>query len=391
MARAAFRQIVLGAAAAGLLIGCVEGAGTGAGVASGGADAAQPATRRRGNAEVEAPEVFQISDTALWDGRPSLGGIWVASPDTTDPERVVLVNPANGKTVTGALFRRERDNPGPPLQISSDAAEALGILAGQPTEIRVTALRKIDAAPEAATEVPAEAAPENQVATDGAAADPTEATAIAAAALDAVDAGADGIADVVATPPEDAAPRKKTWKERRAEARATREAARAAKAAEAAGVLATDPAAGTSETAIVATVETAPLDARDTEVAADADAAAAASGNGDAPPVLEKRKTRRQIRAEADAAKAAAAADAPLADAPPATPAATARPIQIASFSGQENADRAIDALGKIGVTATARKSESNGKVVWGVIAMGDAALLASIKGAGFADAFFLQ
>ena len=381
MARAAFRQIVFGAAAAGLLIGCVEGAGTGAGVASGGADAAQPATRRGGNAEVEAPEVFQISDTALWDGRPSLGGIWVASPDTTDPERVVLVNPANGKTVTGALFRRERDNPGPPLQISSDAAEALGILAGQPTEIRVTALRKIDAAPEAATDVPAEAAPENQLATDGAAADPTEATAIAAAALDAVDAGADGIADVVATPPEDAAPRKKTWKERRAEARATREAARAAKAAEAAGALATDPAAGTSETAIVATVETAPLDARDTDVAA-----AAASGNGDAPPVPEKRKTRRQIRAEADAAKAAAAADAP-----PATPAATARPIQIASFSGQENADRAIDALGKIGVTATARKSESNGKVVWGVIAMGDAALLASIKGAGFADAFFLQ
>lgn len=95
--------------------------------------------------DVEAPQVFQVSDEALWDGRPSLGGVWVASPDAKDPERVILRNPSNGKFVIGALFRRERINPGPALQISSDAAAALGILAGGPTKINVTALRREEA------------------------------------------------------------------------------------------------------------------------------------------------------------------------------------------------------------------------------------------------------
>jgi len=95
--------------------------------------------------DVEAPEVFQTTDTALWDGRPSLGGVWVASPDATDPERVILRNTANGKFVIGALFRRESFNPGPKLQLSSDAAEALGLLAGAPASISVTALRREEA------------------------------------------------------------------------------------------------------------------------------------------------------------------------------------------------------------------------------------------------------
>jgi hypothetical protein len=86
-----------------------------------------------------------VTDDALWDGRPSLGGVWVASPEAMDPERVILRNPANGKFVIGALFRRERDNPGPTLQISSDAAAALGLLAGQPGKVSVTALRREEA------------------------------------------------------------------------------------------------------------------------------------------------------------------------------------------------------------------------------------------------------
>jgi SPOR domain len=116
--------------------------------------AAQRSTRLV-DRDVEAPDVFQVTDQALWDGRPSLGGVWVASPDATDPERVILRNAENGKFVIGALFRRERDNPGPKLQISSDAAEALGVLAGQPVSINVTALRR-EEAPEA---VPAPEAP----------------------------------------------------------------------------------------------------------------------------------------------------------------------------------------------------------------------------------------
>lgn len=138
-------------------------------------------TTRLVNRDVEAPEVFQAQDTALWDGRPSLGGVWVASPDATDPERVILRNPANGSFVIGALFRRERDNPGPKLQISSDAAEALGILAGAPAQISVTALRREDA-PEAA---PSVAAPVLDTAeTLDPAADGTDIAAGAAAALD---------------------------------------------------------------------------------------------------------------------------------------------------------------------------------------------------------------
>jgi cell division septation protein DedD len=114
--------------------------------------------------DVEAPEVFSVTDEALWDGRPSLGGVWVAHPDVTDPERVIIRNQANGKFVVGALFRRERDIPGPSLQMSSDAAVALGILAGAPTKLNVTALRKVEepvaAAQSAASQATVDAAPE---------------------------------------------------------------------------------------------------------------------------------------------------------------------------------------------------------------------------------------
>ncbi|GIT91876.1 hypothetical protein JANAI62_23330 [Jannaschia pagri] len=92
--------------------------------------------------DIEAPEVFQANDRALWDGRPSLGGVWVAAPGVKDPERVIIRNESNGKFVIGALFKRERSNPGPSLQLSSDAAAALGIIAGAPTTIDVVALRR---------------------------------------------------------------------------------------------------------------------------------------------------------------------------------------------------------------------------------------------------------
>lgn len=120
------------------LAGCqlAQIGGEGAPPARASADGARLAER-----DVEAPEVFDKAESGLWDGRPSLGGIWVAHPAATDPERVVIRNTENGASVTGALFRRERENPGPLFQISSEAANALEILPGQPTQIRVTALR----------------------------------------------------------------------------------------------------------------------------------------------------------------------------------------------------------------------------------------------------------
>jgi cell division septation protein DedD len=112
--------------------------------------------------DVEAPDVFSVTDQGLWDGRPSLGGVWVAHPDVSDPERVIIRNEANGKFVIGALFRRERDLPGPNLQMSSDAAAALGVLAGAPAPLNVTALRREevgtpteDSAPDTTVEAPA--------------------------------------------------------------------------------------------------------------------------------------------------------------------------------------------------------------------------------------------
>ncbi|WP_222101798.1 SPOR domain-containing protein [Jannaschia seosinensis] len=69
----------------------------------------------------------------------------MAAPNVRDPERVVIRNPANGAEVIGALFKREREMAGPDLQLSSEAALALGVLAGAPTELEVVALRREEA------------------------------------------------------------------------------------------------------------------------------------------------------------------------------------------------------------------------------------------------------
>ena len=57
------------------------------------------------------------------------------------PEHVVIRNEENGRVLTGALFRREREYIGAVFQVSSEAAEALGIIAGATTNLSVTALR----------------------------------------------------------------------------------------------------------------------------------------------------------------------------------------------------------------------------------------------------------
>jgi len=112
--------------------------------------------------DIEDASVFSRREPALWDGRPSLGGVWVAHPDATTPERVIIRNTTNGQETIGALFRRERMNPGPAFQVSAEAANAIGILAGAPTEIEVVALRteEIEIAPEGTPATQAE--PANQ-------------------------------------------------------------------------------------------------------------------------------------------------------------------------------------------------------------------------------------
>ncbi len=147
--------------------------------------------------DVERPDIFEVNDRGLWDGRPSLGGVWVAHPDVQEPERVIIRNPENGRSVVGALFRRERENPGPLLQVSSDAAEELSILAGAPTELSVVVLRR----EEVEEEVPAEpevnpvvAALDTPVAVE---ATPLDPIAGAAAAIDAAEGAGAAAADTV--------------------------------------------------------------------------------------------------------------------------------------------------------------------------------------------------
>lgn len=293
------RHLILAAVATATLAGCQPGKGpfakkTAVDASAGAIDAQQPpVTGARSvklvDRDVEAPEIFQTDDQALWDGRPSLGGVWVASPDANDPERVILRNPANGKFVIGALFRRERDNPGPKLQISSDAAAALGLLAGEPGKISVTALRREEAA---------QAAPD-----------------------------------------------------------------------------ATRPILDASET-----VSTETLD----PIAGAAAAIETADGkNG---------------RVKLPDIAAAPVASAPIAKPPLAKPAG-AKPaasgsgglIQIGIFSVEANAKRAADTLSKAGVTSSIRKEENQGKPFWSVTARGDAGVLATVKQAGFKDAYFLK
>ena len=65
--------------------------------------------------------------------------------------------------------------------------------------------------------------------------------------------------------------------------------------------------------------------------------------------------------------------------------------IQIGIFSVEANAKRAADTLAKAGITATVRAEKSQGKDFWSVTAAGGADVLAKIKSAGFADAYFLK
>lgn len=288
-ARARLAQAVLVSAVGFALAGCEPGTGLFQGTSQSGAteDAAtqttdavpQAKTVKLVDRDVEAPEVFQVTDQALWDGRPSLGGVWVASPDAVDPERVILRNTTNGKFVIGALFRRERDNPGPPLQISSDAAAALGLLAGQPASLQVTALRR---------------------------------------------------EEVAATPPD-----------------------------------ATKPILDAAET-----VETTPLDT--TAIAS------AAIDKAEGKPI-------------SGAVIGTGATPVPPAPTPATMPTGGDTLIQIGIFSVEANAKRAVDTLGKAGISASSRREEAKGKPFWSVTARGPAATLAAVKSAGFADAYVLK
>lgn len=321
--------------------------------------------------DLEAPDVFETSDKGLWDGRPSLGGVWVAYPGVENPERVIIRNKANGKTVIGALFKRERENPGPKLQVSSDAANALGLLAGAPGDLHVVALRRTEVETPETAETVADLDSQN-IASDGPLLTDTQLQeeieapeAIETARLEPL--GTSIASEIEApeiekeiTPPEQ---KKWFWNKRRA---------------------------ADAEPAEVPLNGLKPLEA-----------AAAAIDKAEE----EKKAAQRKIAASVITPAAETVAQIPASARKPVQPRTLAKPvaakgkkhfIQIGIFSVEENADRTAAEMRKKGIIPTVLAQESAGKPFWRVVvgpatSAGDRAiLLKKVKGLGFADAYYV-
>lgn len=289
--------------------------------------------------DVERPDIFNVTDLALWDGRPSLGGVWVAHPDVTTPERVMLTNSKSGKSVPGALFRRERDNPGPVFQVSSEAAAALGMLAGQPAELKVLAVRQ--------EEVIIEPEPLPEPEEDTISGDELAAAGI----VDDTDA---------ANSAEPAATARKPKRDNFF-SRLFRKKPKPVTAAAAA----TTAAAATAEDASAPQVETTTLD----PVAAGAATAIERAEATDKP----------QPRPQRSAAASSGLRN-PF--------------IQVGLFSVEANANAAAANLRQSGIVPVVRDSQASGQLAWRVLigpvstADDQAALLAQVKNLGYTDAF---
>lgn len=315
------------------LSGCLDG--------TGGTQSAPGADRTRAGAaverDVEAPEVFSKQDKGLWDGRPSLGGVWVAHPDVKAPERVIIRNSESGRETVGALFKRERMNPGPVFQVSAEAASAIGMLAGAPTDLDVVALRTLEVAPApagpAAQEEPEATEQANAMANaeQAPAAQPQDGAAPASAVPDG---GAPGLIAL----PEDEAPRPRGFFARLF---------------------------GRAEAPQDTTISSQPLDAM-TEFAAENDAPAPAMPAPTPAP-----------------AQAASSLDQPF--------------VQIGIFSVEANARAAARTMEGAGLSAQVSPGRAQGNAFWRVT-VGPAAnapersrILAQVRDLGFADAYSVR
>ena len=86
----------------------------------------------------ERPEILDISASVIWNGNQTLGGNWISHPNVASPERVLIKNIANGKSIVGAVFQQTKTGS---ALISSDAAKALGIAQNEKTEVKIVAVR----------------------------------------------------------------------------------------------------------------------------------------------------------------------------------------------------------------------------------------------------------
>ena len=328
--------------------------------------------------DVEAPEVFQVVEAGLWDGRPSLGGIWVAHPDVSQPERVLIKNTANNKTVTGALFRRELNLPGPALQVSSAAAAQLGMLAGAPARIEVVALRRETVAPPPVEEAPAEEVEETTEET---------ATDTEVAAADAPEA-------------EEKPAKRKWWQKKTVEDTGTSAAGAAAAGAAAGAAVAASASEDTvenagEEIADVASESTSTATLTDPEVTAPAEKPKKRKWWQKKDPNEITETPLDPIAGAAAAIDAAEPAAATAAATSTAAASSLSKPyVQAGTFSVEANANSAAEKVRRNGMSADVRALQSEGKTIWRVL-VGPAqtraerkAILADVKDLGFTDAF---
>lgn len=141
-----------------------------------------------------APQLFEATGEAVWDGKRTLQGVWVAHPLAESARRVRIFNEENGRAVDGALFKRDTtaDDVSSVL-ISSEAAQLLGMGVGTPAPIRIVAVSPVQrpTQPEAPAEaVVAETQPADTGTADGGAAEVAESAAPAAIATTAIAAAA---------------------------------------------------------------------------------------------------------------------------------------------------------------------------------------------------------
>ena len=89
----------------------------------------------------EKPEILDISASVIWDGDQTLGGNWISHPDVASPERVLIKNISNGKSIVGAVFQQTKKTKTGSAVISSDAAKALDIAQNDKTKVQIVAVR----------------------------------------------------------------------------------------------------------------------------------------------------------------------------------------------------------------------------------------------------------
>ena len=89
----------------------------------------------------EKPEILDISTSVIWNGEKTLGGNWISHPDVDIPEKVIIKNVSNGKSIVGAIFQQTKKMEIGSAIISSDAAIALGIAHNEQTKVQIVAVR----------------------------------------------------------------------------------------------------------------------------------------------------------------------------------------------------------------------------------------------------------